>query len=246
MGNVLVDDRTAIMLQISIGVPDLAPQRLACLAQELKQRYRDRSEIDVLIFSDNDAAKKWIVSGKHARPERLNWNSNLHGYYTYDRAMQEERIEISPDPLQSQIDSPTETIINLPITGTPQCKIQLDARCLLVLPSIWPFRGESDENKESGSVALAGEVAPNGGVGGIRVVESSLNPGEDGDFLKKVAIQNLQAWRFEAVSHADAIRTTYEFRNTPPRPGKRSYHVEVQMEQPDKSVTQINLSILVP
>jgi hypothetical protein len=216
------------------------------LAQVLKQRYHDRSSLDVLIFSSHDAAKKWIVLTMHSGPQAFKWETYFHGAYSYDPLLHEEYINISPDPLQSQIGSRTETQINLPIVGPPQCKIQLNGRCLLVLPAIWPFRHEAVWDREWGSVALAGKVAPNGRIGDIRVVESLLSAGENGDFLKKVAIQNLKAWRFEAASHPDAIRMTYEYRYTPPGPAGRTWQMPVKMELPDKSVVEMNLSILKP
>jgi hypothetical protein len=240
IGKVLGDNDDGITMQISIGVADFAPQRLLCLAGALKQRYGDRKSIWCGIFSDRKVAEQYVLlTGLDDPAVMFKRNTFRHAIYSLERG-QSERLYLSPDPLQSGPGSSTDTIINLRVVGTPQCKIQLNGRCLLVLPTIWPFRGGS------GSVTLAGKVAPNGRVGGVHVIESHLSPGEEGDFLKSVAIQNLKAWRFEAVSHPDTIRMTYEFRYTPPRPGERSYHVEVQMEQPDKSVVQINLSFLKP
>jgi hypothetical protein len=243
----LGDDQHGIVLHISIRVQDFAPQRLVCLAAALKQRYGDHKNIWCGIFSDRKIAERYVLlTSVEPSAEMARRTTYRHAVYSREWDQGLERLYINPDPLQDSGLSRTDTVIFLPVVGTPKCKIQLSGRCLLVLPTIWPFWGDPDENKESGSVTLEGKVAPSGRVGRIRIVESHVNPGESGEFLKKVAIRHLDAWRFESAAHGDVIQTTYQYRYTPLRPGERSYHVEVQMEQPDKTVTKLDLSLLEP
>jgi len=246
IGKILGDGTDGIVMHISVGVTDFAPQRLVCLASALKRRYGDRKSILCEIFSDRSVAKQYVLLTSLDDPAVMFKRTTfMHATYSYgpDHG---ERLRINPDPLQAGPGSSTETIINLPVAGTPQCRVQLNGRCLLVLPTIWPFRGGSDESGESGSVTLGGKVAPNGRIRDIRVLESHLSRGEDEDFLRSAALQNLKAWRFETGAHPEAFRVTYQYRLTPPHPGERSYHAEVRLEQPDNSVTEISLSILKP
>lgn len=242
----LADDGNSIAMHISIDVQDFAPQRLVCLASTLKRHYGDHKSILCEIFSDRRTAEKDVIlTGLDDPPVMFKLTTFMHAIYSY-RQDESERLYINPDPLQTGPGSPTETIISLPVAGTPQCKIQLNGRCLLVLPTIWPFRSGTEETKESGSVALSGRVAPDGRVGAIRILRCHLTPGEEGDFLKDLAAKNLRAWRFETGPHPDEIRVTYYYRYSPPRPGETSFHVEVQLGQANKSPVEMSLSILRP
>ena len=243
IGRVLQNNVFGTTLHISIGVQDFAPQRLICLAQELRRRYQDRARIDVLIFTNHAASRKWIVPASEGIPEQSRWNSYFHGAYYYDAAAHEEYIRIDPDPLQATSDSRLSTRINLAATGAPHCRVQAGGRCLLVLPYIWPYQGEYSDQKASGSVTLSGKVAGNGKVGKVRAIESRLTSDEEGDFFKSTAIQNLKAWRFESASHTDVIQVTYDYRISF---WHSSLHMPVRMQEPGKSAIEMNLSILKP
>lgn len=132
------------------------------------------------------------------------------------------------------------------MTGIPACTIQLTGRCLLVLPTIWPFRSDSDDSGLSGSVDIDAKLTAAGRVKGIRVVDASLRSGEGTAFLKELAVRNLKEWRFESGTHSGSFRVTYEFQHSAPRPGKRSYQVAVRLAKPGESSAEMTLSFLKP
>ena len=47
-------------MQISMRPIDFGPKKLVCLAENLRNRYRDRKTITFYIFSSDAAAKHWF------------------------------------------------------------------------------------------------------------------------------------------------------------------------------------------
>src|SRR6266536_5058396 len=79
LGHVVVDSQSDVLVAVSIRLNDFAPAKLVCLAGALKQRYRDRKSVDVLIFSSPVAAKyyrRYEIEGP--RTTNIKTESRIH------------------------------------------------------------------------------------------------------------------------------------------------------------------------
>lgn len=223
-GIIWENSRSTIAMQISIRVVDLAPARLRCLAEALRQRYQDRDRINVIIFSSQSAAKHCNPSPYGDGPrlqdtDRAEFCINqMHAMYSFDATKEEEYVEIMP--VRGSIDGGTwGTRIDLPETNATQCGLQIEGRCLLVLRDL-NYPQDVLKEKASGSVTLEGTIGKTGTVNGIHGVGPSTNPSTAYDLLAHQAVQNLKTWRFESSSRRDRIRITYRYIIDPSlRPG---------------------------
>lgn len=96
-------------------------------------------------------------------------------------------------------------------------------------------------------MTLTGTIARDGKMADIRVAETNVIPTEGKDELADVVKRNLSSWRFAAAPHSDAIRLTYLFRTDASKgrlPPVRSPRLAVLMEMPDKSLAEVDNSLL--
>ena len=103
----------------------MAPERLICLANSLKQRYADRKSIYCEIFTDRKVAGEYVLlTDLEPLAGMARRTTFMHAAYAYDRDYG-ERIYIDPDPLQTRGASATETIIHLQVQGLRSVKSSL-------------------------------------------------------------------------------------------------------------------------
>lgn len=106
-----------------------------------------------------------------------------------------------PDPHRSGTGSLSDTRIDLPVTATPICRLNIDGRCLLALQSL-QYPWDDWKTGKTGSVTLTGRINPTGSVSDIHFEKTPQNVVVDGD-LVNASIKNLKTWKFER-----SIRTT--------------------------------------
>jgi hypothetical protein len=204
----LVDTASDVYIDISIRPEDFGPERLICLAGALREKYPGRN-VGASIFSSHDAARGYAPS-----PEETEWlrycQSKLHAHYSYNKEKHEDYLLIRPDGLSREVHSPFTTRIDLPVTGTPACKLAIDARCLLEFQHI-EYPSVEGKTKVSGRVTLAGTIRRDGVLSDLAVVDANASPPERKSVLVDWALNNLGTWRFEPAKHKDAVRITYYF-----------------------------------
>jgi TonB family protein len=230
-GFVWEDSPSSIMMNISIGMSDFAPDRLVCLAKQLRQRYSDRKKVLIFIFSTDVAAKRYDkpLTGDSTQT-RPNWAAQNHAIYSLDADKGEEYLEIQPlgTGPSAVSSSDVHTRIKLPVTSPPACNLEVADRCLLALNAVnYPW--DALKANISGTVTLEGVIARDGVVKQVRIVSREVHPSDSPARLVNAAVQNLKTWRFEAASHPDSIRITYAYLiESSGVPG----HVSVQFELP--------------
>jgi len=205
----LVDTASDVYIDISIRLKDFAPERLTCLAQALKAKYPGRN-MGVSIFSSFNAALGYSPSTIDASPDVVYCQSRLHGHYAYNKDKHEEYLLIRPDGLSRDPHSPFNTRIDLPVPGTPVCRLSINGRCLLEFQHIdYPY--VEGKMAVSGRVTLSGSIRRDGVLSDLAVVEAEATPPERQSALADWALNNLGTWRFEPAKHKDAVRITYHF-----------------------------------
>lgn len=95
-GRILVDKPSEIVLGISIRLEDFAPDRLTCLAGELRRGFPARS-VMAEIFSSHQAALHYSPGNVDVPQAAKEAQLKMHGSYTYDAKTHEEYVEILPD-----------------------------------------------------------------------------------------------------------------------------------------------------
>src|SRR5208283_838275 len=94
------------------------------------------------------------------------------------------------------------------VAGTAACSLELNHRCLLEFQHIvYPLA--EDKAAVSGVVTLSGNIAQDGAMLNVAVVEAKVNPVGHQSPLVNWAMHNLLTWRFEAGKHKDPVRITY-------------------------------------
>jgi hypothetical protein len=131
-GIVWKNSDSAVEMQISIRVADFAPKKLVCLANSLRERYRDHKSITVYIFSSHVAAKHWFPQQEQTK-KSAEMGAAMRGAYFYDAEKHQEYVVIMPGPRKSYGGAPFETRIDLPVSKTPECRPPMAARCVLLL-----------------------------------------------------------------------------------------------------------------
>lgn len=212
-GATFVDDTSILVRSISIPLHDFAPSKIVCLASSLKARYRDRSNIEVNIFSSHEAAQSSIF-GQETTKEDVETLSQMHARYIFNADKQEDYLEILPTgALPGGPDlraGPFSTRINLPAAATPHCKLEIDSRCLIALER-FTYVAQALGGKTSAKVTLTATISRSGKVNHVRVVKTE--PVADGqkDPLANAAILNLSSWRLEPWPREEPIQITYSY-----------------------------------
>lgn len=208
-GRTWADKASEIDVAISIRLEDFAPERLICLAWALRQKYPGRN-IAAYMFSSREAALGYLPTSIDPSPKVMEYQSKLHGYYSYNRDRHEDYLLIMPDGTSQDLDSPLATRMDLPVTGTPVCRLAINGRCLLEFQTI-SYPTVEGRAEISGRVTLGGSIPRNGALSEVAVVDANVSPPERQSVLLDWARQNFSTWRFAPSRHKDAVRITYYF-----------------------------------
>jgi TonB family protein len=211
-----VGDATTLIENISIPWDGFSPDNLVCLATRLRERYRDRSHILIYIFSSHETSKYSIMVGELDEGVFRTFKQ-IHALYVLDADADYAYLKILPagvlPPHTASTEGPYSTQIDLPVSGTPHCYLEINARCLIVLEDPrYPF--EAFKRRGSGTVTLAGTITRSGKVSQVRVTKKESAPeGEEDvrDLMAAAAVSNLSTWRLEPGPHAEAIQITYSY-----------------------------------
>jgi len=232
------ESKTSIVSSISIRVENLAPERLVCLVNTFKQRYKDRKEIDIQIFDSCRAAERYFPKNTNYDPIEEEAATHMHGYYAFSANKNEEFVQINPRGLLMDVsDGYFNTVINLPILSKPQCRVQMHGRCLLALKDI-KYPADAKKAGVTGTVTLAGMIDRQGIMTGIKIAETSVKPAEAKDLLANEAMENIKTWRFEKSKKKDPFRITYFYAINIPKGDIGQ--VEVRPELPDHIYINVN------
>jgi TonB family protein len=188
-------------MQISASIGDLAPRKLLCLAESLKQMHPGSKAITVLIFTSYEAAKHYrVYPGDTLDGSRADWGSYMHAAYYYDSDKGADYVELFPLG-HSKLFSTRFDLSN----GPALCRLQLHDRCLVALN--YP----EYPTGLSGSVRLAATIAENGELRHLRVV--GVNPSEPAGsrLMEDAALDNLRSWRFEPAARTDVFEIVYSY-----------------------------------
>jgi len=244
-GAVWEKSEASVFMAVSIPLKDFAPDKLVCLAQAFRQRYRDQKNIKVLIFSSPDAARRIspypvgddapLRTGMQQKvPGLSSWLSQLHGFYSYNAEKQDEHLDIRPFGSDFE-GGPDDTRIILPTKETPRCHLEINGRCLLALEHII-YPDEALTRSIAGSVVLSGLMDRNGEIIGINAIETRVRPSEWKEALVDEAIRNLKTWRFEPSSRKYRVQITYSYVIDPALPVPVGYRkfAKTQLELPSQ------------
>jgi len=238
-GFVLEDSKRAVWMGISIQLEDFAPEKLVCLAAALKKRYHDSKETNILIFSSHWAARHFdppSVNHMSPVPEQYKAEEQLRGAYYYNTDKHEECLETTPKGWTNSLKA-FYTRIDLPVVSKPQCRLQINGRCLIALDDIeYPF--DAKKGRVTGTVTLTGTIDSRGIMTGVVIAETNITPVERKILLENEALENIKTWRFEKSEHQDPFRITYSYLIDAPK-GYEGM-TEVQPELPDHVYIRVN------
>lgn len=231
-GYVSENSASSIMINVSVAMKDFVPERLACLATALRQRYAGRKSIDVWVYSTHAAARFDRVpeDGDTVKPNTP-WDLQIHGFYSFHADKHDERVELLP----FGNDRSFETVFNLPVTVIPPCTLEIKGRCLLALDHI-AYPGDALQAHVSGRATVSGTIARSGKMKDVKAVAPSTNTDIGNNALMIAALANLKTWRFEPASHEDSVRIVYSYQIVNP-PGLGGT-VGLQIHLPDQIVIQ--------
>lgn len=214
-GFVLKDTSSSISMNISIRMNDFAPARLICLAEALRQRYSERREVKILVFSSLAAAKGFKTPTlEGCIGECIDWSVENHAIYSRNADKGEESITIMPLDHRDFC-----TKVDLPAASIPACTLEVAGRCLLAVNKLTLNYPEVAQRAEYfGSVTLEGVIAGDGKVKNIKTVETPVPRSGAQESLEQAALRSLRTWYFEPARQQDAIRITYDYRIDPSLP----------------------------
>ena len=171
------------LVHIWIPPSEFTLTRIVCLVQTLNNQHPRWNNIVVLLFSSEEAAEYFDaggmsdfldvfdLTGKLLRVENIGrFRRELRGVYVLDVDKHEHQLVITPLGLNGG--ELYETRIELPVTGTPHCRLELSNRCVLALEPI-KFRDEALGARVSGTVTLTGQIRRDGTVTDIRVANAN-------------------------------------------------------------------------
>jgi len=159
---------------ISMAPRDFGPVQLVCLAAALHEKYKNREEVFIYIFSSKKASRAPIAF-QEIDQEIIDASLQLHAFYLWNRDSHEEYITLLPaginPPSMGKTEGDLSTRIDLPVAAPPRCKVEVQRRRLLGIPSKYSM----DVGREtgSGSVSLIGTATPDGRIQDVRVLGGS-------------------------------------------------------------------------
>ena len=136
----------------------------------------------------------------------------MRGAYFYDADKHQEYIVIMPGLRKSRGEAPFDTRIDLPVSGKPECRLEMASRCVLQLQDP-DYPTEALKGKVSGTATLVGRIARNGVPTDLHTLkESNVIPTITKEVLVNGALENLRTWRFEPAEHENDLRLVYTYR----------------------------------
>jgi hypothetical protein len=206
------ESKAEIMMDVSIDLSDFAPDRLVCLAEAIRQTYKEHDEVDVYIFSSYEAAERYFPAGTvdvDFGSDLSRWESEFHAYYYYNSREQRGFIDLMP--VGGVKGSAFGGRIDLPVSGRPQCGVQINGRCLIALSDI-EYPPKALHASVSGEVTLTGRVDRNGFIHEVSLAKSVASGGRKGRrALETESFQNLSTWHFAMADREDIIRITFSY-----------------------------------
>jgi TonB family protein len=191
---------------------DFTPRNLVCLATSFQDRYRDRQNILVYVFSSYRESKG-IITQMEFSEEDVRAFQLIHAVYKFDAAKPENHVRVLPAGAYIHsipMDGYYSTTINLPATGTPHCRLEINNRCLVAMDYV-AYPGEARRLNETGTIVVAATVGRSGKVGNVRVVETESVPGGAQSQLAIAAVYTLSNWTFEPGLKTDAIQIAFSY-----------------------------------
>jgi len=231
-GRIYEESPRSALLNISIPPNDFTPAKLICLAEHFRKEYQGRGEIVISIFDRRDAARNAAPMSEWNK-HRAEYNSHQHAAYYYDESKEQEEITLYP----ASPDGGLKQTIPLPVKAVPECRFQIDRRCLLMLDQA-DYPWEARKGKISGLVSLRATMGASGTLHDVTVTNAESDSASSQRLLAKAAKVNLKSWRFEAGSHDVPLRITYTYKllNSP----TFERDVEVQLSLPNDVVVMAN------
>jgi TonB family protein len=199
---------------VSVSPNDFTVEKLACLGRTLRSRHPEWKDVTVAIFSSSDALKHYPPGGGvgddlRPRDSRRIMESKLrlNAAYLLDVAKQREYLELSPLGDEGTV---RDSIIDLPLTGRPSCRLEVGGRCAMVLGALeYPVRAL--DARGQGTITVAGTLKRDGAVRDVRVVDAKVSPVEADRLLKKEVLKNVSGWRVDAGARDEPFRVTFRF-----------------------------------
>jgi TonB family protein len=200
-------------VSVSTTLDAFTPRGVVCLASELRGRFREYDPLYVLIFSSPISAKYWrpwaadvnatenLVQGRHH-------SKDLHAIYTYDSNKHQEYVDVKT--IGSDLASPTDLRISMPVADPPPCRIQVTNRCLLAADSL-RYPREPANRSATGTVLLRGTITPDGRVINVRRLSAASSPAGSEEALVNAAIAHLKTWRLQPGRSVQSLTITYRF-----------------------------------
>lgn len=196
-------------LLVSIQPRDFTLDKLTCLVQALRDRPQEGRTVGILFFDSEEAARYFLppVEGYPRRwPE---WAKALHAIYSFDADRNEESLDIVP--MGYNTGPSLATTIALPVVAAPQCRLEIQSRCLMAAMEKITYPKEALRMRASGRIVLVGTIGRDGRVTDLHVAEAGVKPDEEKGQLVNAALQDLKTWQFDAAGRDDPIRIIYSF-----------------------------------
>lgn len=219
-------------VHIALQRSDFTVAKLVCLAQSVTLQSATGERPPIFIFDSASAAGEY-------QPQRYHFTPTTAASFRHLRALVDRRatdgheiLIITPFGFRDVGDY--DTIIELPPTTAPRCRLALDSRCLIALEPV-ANQGETQSLKFTGNVTLSGIVSREGGVTRISVDEANSSSAEGKAWLVREAMNNLRTWWLEAAPREGSVRVTYNF-GTGVSPTV-SEGVELFIEHPKSQIT---------
>jgi hypothetical protein len=207
IARVLADDEEAYIANLTVSIADFSPRSLICLGEHFKSRYGGRPLIALHVFASRWAAQHSRGFNKvEESPSERRARAQMHGTYTLDRVRQQEEIEILPS-----LEKADTTVIRLPARDSPQCRLQIDSRCLVAMEELY-YPGAALNSTSSGSVTVTAVANRAGKVTKVRVISSQpAMPSPAIQALVQETAANLKSWRLESADRETKMRLQFSY-----------------------------------
>ena len=224
---------------VSMSPHDFTLNKLVCLAHNLRAKRRlGAGSFNVLFFSSDKAAVEFQPPVEGYQPGWPASGQHLHAMYLLNHKNEEESLDILP--LGYQAPPSVNTTIKLPLATDPNCKLQIQGRCLMAVlrPIVYPE--EALKKRASGKITLAATIDSRGRVVNAKVVEADRTPAGQQQILANAATQNFESWQFNQGADAQAIQITYSYTIDPSL--SPALHTDVKWELPSQIIIRQNPS----
>jgi TonB family protein len=196
-------------MSMSVPLGEFTTKGLICLAADLRERFHDRSDITVNIFSSSNAASQSLYHQETSEDD-LKTFAQMHARYNFSADKHEEYLEIMPSGVGPSLQArPESTRIDLPLLEAPHCRLEVANRCVIVLE--YPtFPQESLTRRLSGTIVLSATVTTDGKFANVHV--SGNDSFAELRVLANSAVRNLSIWRLEPYQHQQKVEIRYSFK----------------------------------